>query len=61
MTLEDKGLIEYLGKNQFSGTVRHRLKNAMLRVELDGTGDQDSEGHNMGTDVRADQVKLLSS
>lgn len=54
----DNSLLKYEGWTEATGTVC-RIRNGKIRVEVDNTGSQDSEGHNAYSDFAFEEVSLL--
>ncbi len=61
ITAPDCPLLQYehLALGRPMGTVK-RWRNGKVRVEVDGTSSQDTEGHNCWADYRPDQLELIT-
>jgi len=57
--ISDKKWIEYYGSARFIGRILRIMNMGLLRIEMEGTGSQDSEGHNNYTDVHPKAVRKL--
>lgn len=55
----DCALLKYEGLAEGATGTVIRLRNEKVRVEIDGTGSQDSEGHNAYGDYLPEQVVLI--
>lgn len=59
VTAPDHELFKYEGFKEAYGTIL-RFRNGKVRVEIDGTASQDTEGNNCYGDFDHEQVKLIA-
>lgn len=55
----DDNLLKYMMQKEANGTIL-RFKNNKIRVEVDGSESQDTEGYKAYSDFDADQITLLT-
>jgi hypothetical protein len=60
-TITDQDEINYYGRSNFIGAIKRRLQDGFLRIEMEGTGSQDSEGYNSYADVCPALVRKLDA
>lgn len=61
VTAPDNDLLKYMMQESATGEVLRILVNGNLRVAIDGSESQDTEGHRAYSDFHPSQVKLMET